>query len=163
MIIIVCGVSGTGKSTIGKLLADKLQLPFFDGDDFHPEINIQKMQNGTALNDQDRAPWLNQLSTELAQWESQNGAVLACSALKESYREVLSAKCKASITWVMLNGSKTLLTERLDSRKGHFFDSHMLASQLKTLELPEYGMVIDVTLTPEEIVTTISEQLVDQC
>lgn len=159
MIIIVCGVSGTGKSTIGKLLADTLQLPFYDGDDFHPKSNVQKMQNGIALNDQDRAPWLNQLSTELAQWESEKGAVLACSALKESYREMLSTKCKAPITWIVLNGSKALLTERLDAREGHFFDSHMLTSQLNTLELPDYGLVINVALTPEEIVDTISAHI----
>lgn len=162
MIIIICGVSGTGKSTIAKLLADKLQLPFFDGDDFHPEINIQKMQNGIALNDQDRAPWLNILSSKLALWESQNGAVLACSALKETYRKILSTQCKVPIKWVVLNGSEALLTERLNARKGHFFDSHMLASQLNTLELPDYGMIIDIRQTPDEIVTAISEQLAEQ-
>ena len=155
MIIIVSGVSGTGKSTIGKLLADKLKLPFYDGDDFHPETNVQKMKEGIALGDQDRAPWLELLSNEIAKWESKKGAVLACSALKESYRKTLSSQCKQVIYWVILNGTKLLLTERLAARKGHYFNPLLLASQLNTLELPDYGLVIDVQSTPDEIVNKI--------
>ena len=159
MIIIVCGVSGTGKSTLGQLLADELNLPFFDGDDFHPESNVQKMKNGFPLNDEDRQPWLELLATELALWESNRGAILACSALKESYREILASKCKGQIKWVILNGSKALLTQRLDSRKGHFFNPALLDSQLATLELPKYGWVIDIEPSPKEIVNAISTRL----
>jgi len=158
MILIVCGVSGTGKSTVGELLANKLKLPFFDGDDFHPESNVQKMKSGMALNDQDRQPWLESLATELALWDSNSGAVLACSALKESYREILASQCK-NITWIILNGSRELLIERLDSRKGHFFNPTLLDSQLDTLELPDYGWVIDIQPAPDEIVNTISARL----
>lgn len=159
MILIVCGVSGTGKSTVGKLLAEELKLPFFDGDDFHPESNVQKMKSGVALKDQDRQPWLESLSIELASWESNSGAVLACSALKESYRKILSSQCKKNITWIMLHGSTELLTERLESRKGHYFDSRLLDSQLDTLELPDYGWIIDVQQPPDEIVSDISQWL----
>jgi 6-phosphogluconate dehydrogenase/gluconokinase len=159
MILIVCGVSGTGKSTIGQLLAEKKKLPFFDADDFHPESNVEKMQSGVALNDEDRQPWLELLSSELAQWESNGGAVLACSALKESYREILSVQCNNNIHWVTLHGSKALLSERLNSRKGHYFDPRLLDSQLDALELPDYGWLIDVQPTPAEIVQDVCQRL----
>ena len=159
MIIIVCGVSGTGKSTIGKMLAEKLTLPFYDADDFHPDANVQKMKTGIALNDKDRQPWLESLSNKLAVWESSNGAVLACSALKEAYRETLKVQCKKDVTWIILDGSKALLTERLDSRKGHYFNSQLLDSQLNTLELPDYGWLIDIQQTPKDIVNMAFERL----
>jgi len=156
----VCGVSGTGKSTVGKLLAETLRLPFYDGDDFHPASNVNKMQRGIPLDDNDRQPWLQSLSDELAQWEDDGGAVLACSALKESYRTTLASQCKQDVTWIYLHGSTTLLTERLNARQGHFLDSRLLASQLDTLELPDYGWVIDVQSSAAKIVTTISQRLV---
>jgi carbohydrate kinase (thermoresistant glucokinase family) len=159
MIFIVCGVSGTGKSTIGKLLADKLKLPFFDGDDFHPHSNLEKMKEGIALNDNDRKPWLELLATELALWGANRGAVLACSALKESYRKILSSKYTEEIYWVILHGSRELLIERLNSRTGHFFNSALLDSQLATLELPDYGWTIDIQSSPDEIINTISKRL----
>lgn len=161
MIIIVCGVSGTGKTTIGSLLADNLNLPFFDADDFHPESNVSKMKSGKALNDQDRQPWLEVLADELMVWESNKGAVLACSALKESYRKTLASRCKTNIHWVMLSGSAELLTQRLESRQGHFMGSKLLQSQLDTLELPNYGLLIDVQNTVNEIVTEISQRVRD--
>lgn len=159
MIVIVCGVSGTGKSTIGEMLAEKMKLPFFDGDDFHPQANVQKMQNGNPLNDDDRKPWLEKLSEQLVLWSNKNGAVLACSALKESYREILSSNGANDIKWVFLNGSRELLTERLGARKGHFFNPKLLDSQLDTLELPDYGLLVDVLPTPQEIVDDIAKQL----
>ena len=161
MIIIVGGVSGTGKSTIGKLLADKLQLPFFDGDDFHPQSNVEKMKSGNPLNDEDRKPWLELLAKELAFHESNQGAVLACSALKESYREILASQCKTDINWVLLNGSAEILTERLEARQGHFMGSKLLQSQLDTLELPNYGLIVDVQDSIENIVTDVSKKLVE--
>jgi 6-phosphogluconate dehydrogenase/gluconokinase len=119
------------------------------------------MKSGVALDDQDRKPWLKSLSAELAVWERERGAVLACSALKESYRQVLSSQCKTNIIWIFLSGSRMLLTERLDSRAGHFFNPKLLDSQLATLELPEYGWVIDVQSTPEEIISDISQRLTE--
>lgn len=159
MIVIVCGVSGTGKTTIGKLLSEELKLPFFDGDDFHPDSNVKKMNSGVALDDNDRQSWLESLATKLALWESESGAVLACSALKESYRETLASKCNEHINWIILNGSRELLTDRLNSRQGHFFGSLLLESQLNTLELPGYGLLIDVQSPLNEIVKTILNQV----
>lgn len=159
MIVIVCGVSGTGKSTIGKLLAEKLAVPFYDADDFHPQANVQKMKSGVPLNDNDRQPWLETLATQLASWASEGGAVLACSALKEAYRTTLASKCTNDIGWIILHGSKALLTERLASRKGHFFEPRLLESQLSTLELPGDAWVVDIQPPPEEIVSAIVARL----
>lgn len=159
MILIISGVAGTGKSTIGKLLAEKINLPFYDADDFHPKSNVQKMLSGFPLNDDDRQPWLESLSTALLKWEIDGGAILACSALKESYREILSAQCNSDIFWIILYGDSALLKERLNSRKGHYFDSQLLSSQLDALELPEYGWLIDVQSTPEVIVRDICQRL----
>jgi 6-phosphogluconate dehydrogenase/gluconokinase len=117
------------------------------------------MQNGFALNDEDRRPWLELLSNELVMWKENKGAVLACSALKESYREILMSKGVSDIQWIYLNGSKALLTERLASRKEHFFDPKLLDSQLSTLELPDYGWTVDVLSTPNEIVQELSKRL----
>ncbi|WP_159267406.1 gluconokinase [Zhongshania aliphaticivorans] len=159
MIIIVCGVSGTGKSTIASLLAKTLLLPFYDADDFHPSANIQKMRCGIALDDNDRRPWLDSLASKLAQWEVDGGAVLACSALKESYRQRLASQCSSQVEWIMLSGSIELLEKRLSSRTDHFFDLRLLDSQLKTLELPSYGWTIDISPPPNEIVAAIIEEL----
>lgn len=159
MILIIYGVSGTGKSTVGKLLSEKLELPFFDGDDYHPRFNVEKMKSGFALDDKDRWPWLERLSTEIAIWESNNGAILACSALKKSYREKLVSKCKENINWVLLHGSSSLLNQRIKARKEHFFDAKLLSSQLATLEFPVDGWIVDVEQSPAEIVNEILAQL----
>ncbi|MFT4939528.1 MAG: carbohydrate kinase (thermoresistant glucokinase family) [Paraglaciecola sp.] len=159
MIMIVCGVSGTGKSTVGKRLSEVLKLPFFDADDFHPQSNVEKMQSGIALNDEDRQPWLETLASQLASWESEGGAVLACSALKEAYRQTLASQCAENITWIILHGSAQLLSERLKYREDHFFDPRLLVSQLNTLELTDDAWVIDVQATPDEIVADILQRL----
>lgn len=159
MIYIIAGVSGTGKTNIGRRLGEHLKIPFFDADDFHPEENINKMSQGIPLNDADRQPWLETLADRLAEWEVGDGAILACSALKEKYRAILSSKTNASIKWIMLKASKDILVERLANRKGHFFKPNLLNSQFNDLELPEYGMLIDVSGSKEEVFHTIIEQM----
>lgn len=140
-------------------LAEALQLPFLDADDFHSASNKQKMANGVPLDDADRLPWLEKLAGHLSVQEKAAGAVMACSALKESYRQVLGSQCAAGIKWIVLDGSKALLTDRLASRTGHFFDPALLESQLQTLEFPDYGWRISIDASPEDIVNAILERL----
>jgi len=140
-------------------LSEALDVPFYDADDFHPASNIEKMASSLPLDDSDRRPWLETLASELSAWEKEGGAVLACSALKESYRTTLGSRCGESIRWIFLTGSKTVLAERLASRKGHFFDQNLLGSQLKALEIPDYGWQVDIESSPQEIVKTILKRM----
>ena len=159
MILIVCGVSGAGKTTIGMLLSEALGIPFFDADDYQPASNIKKMKSGLPLDDDDRKPWLETLAGNLSTWQKQGSAVLACSALKESYREELGSQYAECTRWIVLSASEVVLTDRLKSRKGHFFDPQLLSSQLDALEIPDYGWVIDAESTPQEIVNMILKRL----
>lgn len=152
MIIVVAGVSGTGKSTVGKALGEQLTLPFIDADDFHPEVNKAKMQSGKPLTDEDRWPWLQTLAGELTRYQQQKGVVLACSALKETYRKVLSANGTIPIIWVVLTGSFSLLSERLSARENHFFDGRLLENQLSTFEMPSYGLKVEVSAPLDDII-----------
>lgn len=153
MIIIVTGVSGSGKTTVGTFLSKKIKLPFFDADDFHPTSNVEKMTKGMPLNDHDRAPWLENLASHIQKWNQEGGAILACSALKESYRNVLQVE--KNIFWIHLKGEKKLLEERLQNRKNHYMNPSLLDSQLDTWEEPEYGFHIDVNQSPESIIEEI--------
>jgi len=153
-VYIIMGVSGVGKTTIGKSLAARLKVDFYDADDFHPQSNIDKMSSGTPLTDEDRWPWLDILALNIQTWKTE-GAVLACSALKESYRERLSAFAKAETTFVYLKASFSAVESRLAQRKGHFFDSALLQSQFDTIEEPTYGIVADATKSPEEIINQL--------
>jgi gluconokinase len=158
-IIIVMGVSGCGKTTVGELLAKQLGRPFYDGDDFHPAANVAKMAAGHPLTDEDRAGWLATLATNIGQWEQANGAVLACSALKEAYRQTLQAGASQPLHWVFLDGDPAVLYARLTSRHDHYMKADMLESQLATLEKPTYGLRIDIDNTPENQVAEIVAQL----
>lgn len=159
-IYIIAGVSGVGKTTIGHLLSQELTIPFYDGDDFHPEANVTKMSNGHALSDADRLPWLHNLASNIKIWQSQNGAVLACSALKEDYRQILMQD--AAVKWIFLEGDKQLIHQRLSSRKGHYFKPDLLESQYKTYESPLYGLHIKVDQHPEKIIEQVIEVYVNQ-
>lgn len=151
-VFIVMGVAGSGKSTVGSLLAQRLGVPFFDGDDFHPEANRQKMAAGNPLNDDDRRPWLLAMAAEFPRWNTQGGAVLACSALKESYRELLKSQTP-EVSFIHLHGTPELLRRRLETREGHYMKPGMLASQLATLEPPTHGaIVLDIVQPPEVLV-----------
>ena len=159
MLIVVCGVSGSGKTTVGKMLSEALALPFHDADDYHPVSNVEKMANGQPLEDADRQPWLEELAARLSGWQEEGGAVLACSALKESYRATLESRCADGIRWVFLTASEAVLADRLAARKGHFFDRNLLASQFEDLEVPSYSLHVDAGSSPQEIVDTILQGL----
>lgn len=158
MVIVVMGVSGSGKTTISRNLSKKIEVPYFDADDFHPKSNIDKMASGNALDDKDRFPWLEELAQNISEWSNKKGAVLACSALKESYRIVLSSKYK-SIIWVYLSGSKALIKDRIEKRQGHFMSSDLLNTQFRDLEVPSDAIVIDISKSPEDIIKTIVSKL----
>lgn len=155
--IVIMGVSGCGKTTIGEQLAKALNLPFYDADDFHPSSNIDKMKHNIALTDADREPWLQTLADHMSNWDDQGGAVLSCSALKDSYRTLLASK--SSVTWVYLKGSFDLILSRLKNRKDHYMKSDLLQSQFDTLEEPAYGIHISIDQPPEHIIATILSKL----
>jgi len=156
--IIVMGVSGCGKTTIGQGLAKRLGLPYYDADDFHPQSNIDKMKNAIPLNDDDRMPWLTHLADHIKTWEEQGGAVLSCSALKESYRTLLASKCN-DITWVYLKGDFEMIRSRLEERAGHYMKSQLLQSQFDALEVPGYGIHVSIDDTPEHIISSVISKL----
>lgn len=152
------GVSGCGKTTIGQALAKQLGLPYYDADDFHSLSNIDKMKHGIPLNDEDRMPWLTLLADNIKTWEAQGGAVLSCSALKESYRNLLASKSN-KVTWVYLKGSFELILSRLEHREGHYMKSDLLQSQFETLEEPNYGIHISIENSTEDIISAIISKL----
>ncbi len=153
-ILYIMGVSGCGKSTVGKILAGRLDLPFFDGDDYHPENNISKMRAGIPLDDSDRKGWLENLNN-LASENIETGAVIACSALKKSYREILVRDLWNNYTFIYLKGSFEEIAGRLNKRSNHFMPPKLLQSQFNTLEEPEEGITVPIGRTPEEIVSEI--------
>jgi gluconokinase len=158
MILIVMGVVGAGKTTIGRLLAEQLGWTFADADDFHSPENVEKIRRGIPLTDADRQPWLESLREAIAKWiGAGSNAVLACSALKRSYRELLAVG--PDVRFVFLKGDASLIAARLHARHGHFADEKILASQLADLEEPEGAVVVDISQTPTEMVGEIRRKL----
>ncbi len=158
MIIVVMGVTGSGKTTIGNLLARRLGWEFADADDFHSPANKEKMHKGIPLTDADRLPWLAAMHDQIAKWVAlKQNVALACSALKQSYRQLLWNG--PEVRFVYLKGSYELIAERLRARKGHFADGHILAGQFADLEEPSDAVVVDIGVSPEEIVDEISRRL----
>ncbi len=153
------GVAGSGKTTIGRLLAAQLGWPYHEADDFHSAANKAKMGRGEPLDDTDRAPWLAAIRAAMDACAARGqSAVFTCSALKESYRHVLVAGAPG-VRLVFLTGDRTLLQQRLEARPGHYMKAGMLESQLAILEPPTGALTLEVRQTPEEIVATIRRQL----
>ena len=144
------GVSGCGKTTVGRALAERLDASFLDADDFHPAANVEKMRAGTPLNDEDRTPWLAALNRELRE-RSLGGerVVLACSALKLRYREAISAQI-VHVDWIFLDGSFNVIAERVRARANHYMPESLLRSQFEALERPDSAICISVELTSAE-------------
>jgi gluconokinase len=158
MIIVVMGVSGSGKTTVGAMLAAAMECPFLEGDSLHSKENVDKMSDGIPLTDADRAPWLAAIHARILEvFRRGLDLVVACSALKRQYRSVLAKD--VPITWVYLKGSPALLRARLEHRPGHFMKADMLASQFEALEEPDDALVVDASLPPSAVVERILAQL----
>jgi len=159
MVLILIGPMGSGKTAIGKLLAERLGWPFYDADDYHPKENVEKMRTGIALTDEDRRLWLEKLRDIIQRWlkERQN-AILACSALKQAYRDILGVD-QVLVKTVYLKGSYSLLRKRIEERQHAYMDKNLLRSQLDALEEPKDGLHVDISTTPETIVSTIIQNL----
>ena len=161
-VVIITGVSGSGKTTIGKQLAETLVWQFVDADDFHPAANIAKMHQGIPLTDADRQPWLLTLQAMISHWlQAATPTVLACSALKASYRDLLS-RGDDRVRIVLLKSDLGVLRQRLQMRRGHYMNPALLQSQLETLEAPTDGLQVEINQTPEAIVQTIQNFLAKQ-
>jgi len=161
VIVIVFGVSGAGKTTIGKLLAEQLGWQFYEGDDFHPRANIEKMHSGRPLTDEDRWPWLERLRGQITRSiTAKENAVLACSALKRAYRDRL--RVSDDVTFVFLRADHALVAEQLRHRRGHFMNPELLRSQFADLEQPEPDedvLTTELGRTPQELVEDIKTKL----
>ena len=158
MIIVVMGVSGSGKTTIGTMLADAIQCSFLEGDSLHSKENIEKMSHGIPLTDSDRAPWLTAIRTHILKFFKRGeNLVVGCSALKQQYREFLAEG--VPITWVYLKGSAELIRSRMKHRPSHFMKADMLPSQFEALEEPSDAIVVDISPPPSAIVAQILAQL----
>ncbi|WND02711.1 gluconokinase [Temperatibacter marinus] len=159
MILIVMGVSGTGKSTIAQALSQALTIPTLEADDYHPQMNIDKMSAGIPLTEKDRLPWLQALSTELKDCDQkQQSVILACSALTEKSRDILQGTL-SSVTYIHLTGSRDLILSRMASRSDHFMPTSLLDSQLDTLEPPIEAIKVDISQSIDEITTFICSSL----
>jgi gluconokinase len=157
MIVIVMGVVGAGKTTVGQLLASQMNWEFADADDYHPKSNVEKIRSGISLTDEDRKPWLKRLHSAILEWTSAGrSVVLACSALKRAYRDRLAAP---EVRFVFLRGDAELIADRLRSRHGHFAGEAILASQLADLEEPENAVTVSIATSPDKIVAEIRKQL----
>ena len=155
MVILLMGVSGCGKTTVGRLLAERLGWPFHDGDDYHPPENVEKMSRHQPLTDADRRPWLETLAGMIRRWiDRGENAILACSALSHEARQMLGVN-HPDVILVYLKGSYDLIQQRLLARKDHFMPPGLLASQFATLEEPPDALVVDITPPPEELASDI--------
>lgn len=160
MVIVIMGVSGSGKTTVGEVLAADLGWQFVEGDDYHPPENVAKMTGGTPLTDADRKPWLKALRERIdAACVAGENLIVACSALKDEYRDFLEQHDPACVFYVYLHGSEELIRQRLEGRKGHFMNPALLHSQFVTLEPPDGEVTVDAAPAPEVIVAAVRKKL----
>lgn len=164
MIAVLMGVTGSGKTTIGTLLAERMHTVFADADDYHSAANKAKMAAGQPLNDADRGPWLEALNALMRDWAAADGSgVLACSALKEAYRQTLvRGMAEGSVVFVLLEGSKALIAERLSQRRNHYMNPKLLDSQFAALEPPSGALRVVNDRAPEEVVDEILRKIKDR-
>jgi carbohydrate kinase (thermoresistant glucokinase family) len=158
-VIYIMGVSGSGKTTIGLQLSGKTGYPFYDADDFHTEENIAKMNAGIALTDEDRWPWLENIHHFVTQKITTHTIIVACSALKEVYRQRLSKSIEKNCRWVFLQGGYDTIMQRLKNRQGHYMPPTLLQSQFDALEFPADSILVDIKLSPKIIVDDIISKL----
>jgi gluconokinase len=159
MVVVVMGVAGCGKSTVGPLIARALGADFAEGDTFHPPANVAKMSRGEPLDDSDRMPWLAAMADAIREWQTkEKPTVLACSALRQRYREILAGG-SAGVRFVFLRGTQATIADRIGRRRDHFMPPSLLASQFATLEEPEDAIAVDVGGTPEAIAAAALERL----
>lgn len=159
MVVVLMGVAGCGKSTVGPLLAARLGGDFAEGDTFHPPSNVEKMRGGRALDDDDRLPWLEAMAAAIRAWRTKDRpTVLGCSALKAAYRDILSGG-SSEVRFVHLHGTKAQVAERLAERRGHFMPASLLDSQFATLEAPADALVLDITASPAALADEAARRL----
>lgn len=157
-VIYIMGVSGSGKTTIGQILSQQTGLPFFDADDFHPAANKEKMKAGIALTDEDRIPWLQNLHRLATDQSKIKGVIIACSALKEKYRNILTNGIKQP-EFIFLQGTYEAILNRVEKRTGHFMPPKLLQSQFDSLEIPLHTFTVDIEQEPEKITQLIIQYL----
>ena len=158
MVIILMGVSGSGKTTIGNLLSKRTGFPLFDGDDFHPDPNIRKMAEGTPLTDHDRMAWIGQIADVVNSAPTKH-KILACSALSKFIRALIIKEIKERCYFLFLKGGYDLIRERMEKREKHYMKSGMLASQFEALEEPESALIISIEKSPAQICDEISNTI----
>ncbi len=157
-IVVVMGVAGSGKTTVGRMLADAIHCPFLEGDTLHSPANVEKMSHGIPLTDADRGPWLSAIHVRMVDaYHHRDSLVVGCSALKQSYRRILDEGLPA--IWVYLKGSPELIQQRMLARANHFMKANMVASQFTALEEPPDALVVDVSAPPDAIVERILSQI----
>ncbi|MFI2742827.1 gluconokinase [Zhouia sp. PK063] len=159
-IYFVIGVSGSGKTTIGKLLAKELQIPYFEADDYHSKANKEKMSKGIPLNDDDRKGWLQALHNEAKhQIAQQKSGVISCSALKQKYRDVLQKDIELQVKWIYLKGDYDVIYKRVSQRTNHYMPASLLKSQFETLEEPQDAITVNVNYSIHHTMDEIMEKL----
>ena len=159
IIIVLMGVSGCGKTTIGKILSKEKNIPFFDADNYHPKENIKMMKEGKPLNDKNRLPWLIKINNLIKKNSQVSSCIIACSSLKKKYRSIIKKNITIPIHFIYLRGTKKIIYERLKKRKNHFMEKSLLNSQFKTLEEPSKSLTINISKTKNEIIKIITEEI----